>query len=126
MIAGTTSNNGVSTLRFESKEKHIELDSHIQSFMLEDEVDQVLHNLRKSQQCEYRRAEERLLAQKDLIQNLYKQLEKERSDLSRNASHVDFESLLDTALERVEQIKGELNKFNNMKEVEKGFGRTSE
>ncbi|KAJ1423818.1 Oberon, PHD finger domain [Sesbania bispinosa] len=51
------------------------------STKLEVEVDQVLQDLRKSQEYEYNLAEERLNAHKNYLQNLYQQLDLEKSEL---------------------------------------------
>ncbi|KAI3459397.1 hypothetical protein Pfo_016060 [Paulownia fortunei] len=98
-------------------------DHRVESLKLEDEIDHILDALRKSQEIEYRLAEERLSAQKNYILNLYQQLDKERSDLSRHTSSKDQDSLLDAVLSRVDQIKQEVSTLKDMEEVSKGFGR---
>ncbi|XP_011071591.1 protein OBERON 2 isoform X1 [Sesamum indicum] len=98
-------------------------DHRVESLKLEDEVDQILDSLRKSQEIEYRLAEERLSAQKNYILNLYQQLNKERSDLSRHTSSEDQDSLLEAVLSRVDQVKREVSRLKDMAEVAKGFGR---
>ncbi|OIS98491.1 protein oberon 2 [Nicotiana attenuata] len=100
-------------------------DHRIESLKLEDEIDQTLQALRKSQEFEYRLAEEKLFAQKNYIMNLYEQLDKERSDLSSRTSMVETDTLLDVVLKRVDQIKREISKLKDMKQVQNGFGRTS-
>lgn len=69
-------------------------DYRVESLKLEDEIDQTLQALRKSQNFEYRLAEERLLVQKNYIMNLYEQLDKERSDLSSHTTMVETDTLL--------------------------------
>lgn len=96
----------------------------IDSQKLEEEIDQVLRALRKAQQTEYRIAEERLLAQKNCLLNLYRQLDKERSELSMHTSS-DDNALLEAVLKRVDQIKREMVKLRDMEVVAKGFGKTS-
>ncbi|KAK4434032.1 hypothetical protein Salat_0565900 [Sesamum alatum] len=98
-------------------------DHRVETLKLEDEVDQILDSLRKSQEIEYRLAEERLSAQKNYILNLYQQLDKERSDLSRHTSSEDQDSLLDAVLSRADQVKREVSRLKDMAEVAKGFGR---
>ncbi|KAK6146060.1 hypothetical protein DH2020_019929 [Rehmannia glutinosa] len=98
-------------------------DHQVESLKLEDEIDHILDALRKSQEIEYRLAEEKLSAQKNYIQNLYQQLDKERSDLSRHTSSKDQDSLLDVVLNRVDQIKREVSRLKDMEEVSKGFGK---
>ncbi|KAK3040581.1 hypothetical protein RJ639_029027 [Escallonia herrerae] len=100
-------------------------DHRIESFKLEDEIDQILLALRKSQESEYRIAEERLLAQKNHLLNLYQQLDKERSELASHTSFADPDALLDAVLNRVNQVKREIMKLREMEEVAKGFGKTS-
>lgn len=99
-------------------------DHRVESLKLEDEIDHILDALKRSQKIEYRLAEERLMAQKNYILNLYQQLEKERSDISRRkSSSKSRESMLDGLLERVDQIKREVSRLKDMEEVAKGFGR---
>lgn len=103
----------------------IAFDYRSESLRLEDEIDQVLLALRKSQESEYKMAEERLYAQKNFLLNLYQQLEKERSELARCASSADPNALLDAVLNRVDQIKRELKKLKDMERVANGFGKTA-
>ncbi|KAM1086957.1 hypothetical protein ACFX13_012743 [Malus domestica] len=91
---------------------------------LEEEIDQVLHALRRSQETEFKMAEECLNAQKNYLCNLYQQLEKEKSDLVQHAS-TDSDALLSTVMSRVKQIKSEVKKLKDMEEVANGFGKTS-
>lgn len=92
---------------------------------LDEEIDQVLEALKKSQEHEYRIAEERLYAQKKYLQNLYQQLDKEKSELSGHVSNSKADDLLSAVMKRVTQIKHEARKLKEMKEVVNGFGRTS-
>ncbi|XP_055813527.1 protein OBERON 2 [Solanum dulcamara] len=100
-------------------------DHQVESLKLEDEIDQILQALRKSQNFEYRLAEERLFVQKNYIMNLYEQLDKERSDLSSHTSMIETDTLVDAVLQRVDQIKREVLKLKDMKQVQNGFGSTS-
>ncbi|PNX93535.1 calmodulin protein kinase [Trifolium pratense] len=97
---------------------------HSQILNLEAEIDDILAGLRKSQELEYKVAEERLHAQKIYIQNLYEQLqcvvtELECPDLTHSGP------LFRAIREKKEQIKQEKEKFNEMKMVASGFGRIS-
>lgn len=103
----------------------ISSDYRTETLKLEDDIDQVLLALRISQEAEYKIAEERLYAQKKYLQNLYQQLDKERSDLARRTLNTNTDALLSAVLNRVDQIKQEVMKLKEMEEVAKGFGRTS-
>lgn len=92
---------------------------------LDEEIDQVLEALRKSQEFEYKLAEERLYAQKKYLCDLYQQLEKEKTGLTRHVSSTNHDDLLSAVLSRVNQIKQEVAKLKVMEEVAKGFGKTS-
>ncbi|CAL0325982.1 unnamed protein product [Lupinus luteus] len=92
------------------------------SLKLEVEVDEVLKALRKSQQFEYNLAEERLIAHKNYLQNLYKQLEYEESE---SASKKHSSRSVAVISERKVQIRKEVMKFEDMKRVANGFGKTS-
>ncbi|KAJ6846355.1 uncharacterized protein M6B38_280430 [Iris pallida] len=81
------------------------------SVKIDDEVDGVLQKLKDSQESEYRLAEQKLYAQKDLLLSLYQQLEAERSELA--SDHV---------LNRVDQIKHEEAKLHKMMKIANGFG----
>ncbi|MED6209632.1 hypothetical protein PIB30_056616 [Stylosanthes scabra] len=94
------------------------------SLKLEAEVDQVLHDLRNSQESEYKLAEERLQLHKTYLQNLYQQLEFEKSQLECKSS--SNSNLLSGAVrKRKEQIGKEVRKFEALKKIANGFGRTS-
>lgn len=103
----------------------LSLDYRAEVLKLEDEIDQALHELRKSQASEYKIAEERLYAQKGYLHNLYQQLERERSEWTHCKSINKKDVLLDAVLNRVDQIKQEVAKLKDMEQVAKGFGRTS-
>ncbi|KAL3642011.1 hypothetical protein CASFOL_012826 [Castilleja foliolosa] len=101
----------------------LKFDHRVESLLLEHEIDQTLDALRNSQKMEYNLAKERLSAQKRLMQNLYLQLDKERSELSSHGSSEDRDSLLNAVWIRVDQIKREASKLEKMKQVSKGFGK---
>ncbi|XP_020570605.1 protein OBERON 2-like [Phalaenopsis equestris] len=106
---------------------YITSDHKIVSAKLEDEIDRALHNLKKSQESEYKIAEEKLYAQKDFLLSLYQQLEAERGDLGRQAplsNGRDSDALLTIVLTRVDQIKNEEMKLKQMMRIADGFGRT--
>lgn len=106
----------------EGRDESIIFHHRTQSARLDEEIDQVLQSLRKSQELEYRIAEEQLHAQKRYLHNLYQQLEQESSKL---AISDDFDNLLNLVLNRNNQIKQEVHRLQKMKEVAKGFGKTS-
>ncbi|XP_010457631.1 PREDICTED: OBERON-like protein [Camelina sativa] len=91
---------------------------------LEEEINEVLNALRKAQESEYQIAEGKLHAQKECLGDLYRQLEKEKSELSRRVSGGDVNSLMTIVLKRLDQVRKEATKLREMEEVAKGFGRT--
>ncbi|WCJ23792.1 hypothetical protein M5689_005797 [Euphorbia peplus] len=96
-----------------------------ESSKLEREIDQTLYELRKSQASEYSLAEEGLYAQKNCIQNLSWQLERERYELAHQTSDAKRDALLAAVTKSEDQLKKEMEKLKNMQLVAKGFGRTS-
>ncbi|CAH9108945.1 unnamed protein product [Cuscuta europaea] len=100
-------------------------DHRVESLQLDNEIDQTLQSLRKSQELEYNIAEERLFAQRNCIINLYEQIDKKRSQLLHHSTFTDLEPLLNALHERIELVKREALKLRDMKQVEMGFGRTS-
>ncbi|KAF5752265.1 hypothetical protein HS088_TW01G00173 [Tripterygium wilfordii] len=95
-----------------------------ESLKLENEIDEVLQALRKSQELEYKIAEEQLYAQKNYLHNLYQQLDRERSALAHRTSSIEPGSLLTAIINRLDQINREIMKLKEMAEVAKGFGKT--
>ena len=91
---------------------------------LEGEIDQILRELRKSQEHEYRIAQERLHAQKDYIFSLYQQVDKDKSDLIELTPPANRNALLNSIAAKEESIKCELRKLKEMEKVAKGFGKT--
>ncbi|KAL9260441.1 OBERON 1-like protein [Drosera capensis] len=65
------------------------MDCEIEYLRVEKEIDQVLHDLRKSQEYEYGIVQERLHAQKDYIFSLCEQLEQHKSELERQPTRRD-------------------------------------
>lgn len=92
---------------------------------LGEEIDDVLQALKKSQETEYKLAEERLDSQKNYLCNLYQQLDKERSELAHRTSVADPDMLLKAVLDRKNQIKLQVRVLKDMEKVARGFGRTS-
>ncbi|XP_043708396.1 protein OBERON 2-like isoform X2 [Telopea speciosissima] len=104
---------------------YITSDHRIATLKLEDEIDEVLQSLKKSQETEYRIAKERLYAKKSFLLSLYEQLDMERSELAKQSSTTEgnSEALLANVLNRVKQINRESARLREMEEVAKGFGR---
>lgn len=101
-------------------------DPLIESLKLETEIDEILGALRESQELEYNITRERLYEQKNYLQSLYQQLNKEKAELARHAAYnADRDALSKLVVDRVAQIKREVIKLKEMEEVAKGFGRTS-
>lgn len=96
-----------------------------ESLKLDAEVDDVLKALSNSQELEYKMAEERLQQHKKYLQNLYQQLDWEKSELARKNSSSSG-VLFNAVRERMEQIRREVTKFEVMKKVANGFGMTSQ
>lgn len=92
---------------------------------LGEEIDDVLQALKKSQETEYKLAEERLDSQKNYLCNLYQQLDKERSELAHRTCVADPDMLLKAVLDRKNQIKLQVRVLKDMEKVARGFGRTS-
>ncbi|CAN1852225.1 hypothetical protein LINPERHAP1_LOCUS40564 [Linum perenne] len=91
---------------------------------LDSEIEDVLHALREAQELEYKIAEEQLLGQKKYVQNLYRQLEKEHSELEHlKPERREEEEALMTC--RIDRINWERKKLRRMEKVGNGFGRTS-
>lgn len=96
-----------------------------ESLKLDAEVDDVLKALSNSQELEYKMAEERLQQHKKYLQNLFQQLDWEKSELARKNSSGSG-VLFNAVRERMEQIRREVTKFEVMKKVANGFGMTSQ
>ncbi|XP_057450259.1 protein OBERON 1-like isoform X3 [Lotus japonicus] len=111
--------NGNDVIEVDNEIGTISYNSLPKALKLEAEVDEVLQALRKSQELEYKVAEERIQAQKTYLQNLYQQLECEKSELACQNS-----SSTDVLEERNQQIRKEVEKFEAMKKVANGFART--
>lgn len=102
-------------------------DPVVESLKLEYDVDRTLQALKKSQELEYNIAKVKLYEQKTCIQNLYQQLYNEKLEIARHLAYVaDPDVLLQLSESRVDQIKKELLKLEDMKAVSKGFVKTPE
>lgn len=99
-------------------------DYWIESIKLEDEIDQVLQALKKSQEFEYSLAEEKLLLHKNYLHNLFQQLDKEQTELRHQTSSTGQNALLNNVTNRVDQIKRAVKKLKRMEKVADGFGMT--
>uniref|UniRef100_A0A175YPG7 Uncharacterized protein n=1 Tax=Daucus carota subsp. sativus TaxID=79200 RepID=A0A175YPG7_DAUCS len=100
----------------------------VKSAIDEENVDirQDTASSKKSQELEFKIAKERLHDQKNCIQNLYYQLGKEKSEMERHLAYVaDTGVLLQLTESKVDQIKEELHKLEDMKAVSEGFAKTS-
>ncbi|KAJ6890635.1 protein OBERON 2 isoform X1 [Populus alba x Populus x berolinensis] len=124
-ILEVSNHQDILDFRKSSPDASMSSDSPAESLKLEDEINQVLQALQVSQEAEYKIAEERLYAQKKYLQNLYQQLDKERSELACHTLKTNPDDLLSAVLSRVDQIKREVTKLKDMEEVANGFGRTS-
>lgn len=125
--APTVLNNG-ETYNVTKSSEHtlpVRFDSWTESLKLEDEIDHVLLKLKKSQESEYKIAEEALHAQKNYLLSIYQQLENEKSEQSCCKSSADPDCLPGCISYRVQQINWELVKLKDMGKVANGFGKTS-
>lgn len=95
------------------------------SLKLEAEVDRVLQDFRKSQEFEYKVVEETIRTQKTYLQNLYQQLDYEKNAWVGQISSASEVSPSSVVRERKKQIRREVVKFEIMKKVANGFGKTS-
>uniref|UniRef100_A0A2P2J4T4 Uncharacterized protein n=2 Tax=Rhizophora mucronata TaxID=61149 RepID=A0A2P2J4T4_RHIMU len=96
-----------------------------ESQKLDIEIECVLQALQRSQKAEYKLAEERLLSEKNYLQNLCQQLDKERLALGRHTKRAKTDALQSAVSKMMDQIKQEFAKLKDMEKVANGFGRTS-
>ncbi|KAI3910771.1 hypothetical protein MKW98_030579 [Papaver atlanticum] len=129
--AGSYSLNvGASDLKAQKSSQeplYITSDHQIESVKLEKEVEQVLQELKKSQQVEYETAKAKLYAKKRAILDLYQKLDAEKYKLDNRSSsskNSDMDTLLTSILNRVSEIKQELISLKDMVRIARGFGRT--
>lgn len=103
-------------------------DHNVMSAKFENEIDRALLELKRSQEAEFRLAEQRLYSQRDYILSLYRQLESDRSELADPKPLSDssrYNVLVSNITTLVNQAKREEEKFKAMLKVSKGFGKTS-
>lgn len=102
-------------------------DHNAMSAKFEDDIDLSLQELKKSQEAEYRLAEEKLYSQKDYILSAYRRLESERAELAYPgplSPTTNYSTILSNVLNRVDQVKREEEKLKTMLKVARGFGKT--
>lgn len=99
-------------------------DYQIESIELEKKIIKTLASLKKSQETEFKIAENVLTAQKNHLLDLYKELEKEKGKLAKCSPSAD-PTLVHGVFKKMEQIKTEFGKINAMQVIGKGFGKTS-
>ncbi|XP_017407926.1 uncharacterized protein LOC108320869 isoform X4 [Vigna angularis] len=131
-IAHSTDNNSSDVMQGSINEDRFEAKSGLESnnllprsLKLEAEVDLVLQDFRKSQEHEYKMVEETLRTQKTYLQNLYQQLDHEKNAWIGQISSASEVSPSSVVRERKKQIRREVVKFEIMKKVANGFGKTS-
>lgn len=90
---------------------------------LEEEVAQVLQQLKMSQEYEFSIAQGKLHAQKDHLFSIYQQVSKEKLELLRSSSSMDQDILLRSIAAGEEHIKRALRKLREMEKVANGFGK---
>ncbi|XP_010917747.1 uncharacterized protein [Elaeis guineensis] len=99
------------------------------SVKLEDDIDNILRELKSSQELDCRIVEQKLYDQKDYLLSLYRQLDSERSALANPISILpnggDCDNLLANVLDRVDQIRHEEEKLRNIMKIAKGLGETN-
>lgn len=102
-------------------------DHNVVSLQFEDEIDHSLKELKRSQEAEFRLAEQKLYSQKDYVLSLYRQLDSERSELADPVPLSDtsrYSVLLSNIMNRLDKVKREEEKLKDMLKVSKGFGKT--
>ncbi|CAL4919034.1 unnamed protein product [Urochloa decumbens] len=117
------------TMAVENLPVYIPGDHNTASAKFEDEIDLALQELKKSQEAEYRVAEQRLYSQKDRILSLYRQLENERARLEDPLPLSDtsnYGAIIGNVYSYVHQAKHEEEKFKCMLKVAGGFGKAPE
>ena len=108
---------------------YITEDQHTLSVRFEDSIDHALKELKRSQEAEYKLAEQKLYSQKDHVLSLYRQLDSERSVLADPMPLADddgslYSTLITNVMKRVDQVKSEEEKLKVMLGIADGFGKT--
>ncbi|KAM7256786.1 hypothetical protein ACFE04_012527 [Oxalis oulophora] len=114
--------NGVSDLLPDLKAIHDYQDEYQR---IDYEIDLVLQNLKRSQEAEFKIAQDRLCGRLRYLKTLLEQLEKERAELARRPPDTRSDALLNTVLDREEQVKREIVSLREMATIRSGFGNTS-
>lgn len=96
-------------------------EQEINPLKLEDEICITLQSLKKSQEAEYRQAEEKLHAQKTHLISLQEKLQHEKSQLAALSPLADTSANLNIVKNQTEQIRSELKKLKEMQEFYKLF-----
>ncbi|KAK1380002.1 CDPK adapter protein 1 [Heracleum sosnowskyi] len=100
-------------------------DPVVESLKFDHHVDRTLQAFKKTQEWEYNITKDKLHKQKSCIQNLYRQLHKEKIEIARHMPYfADPDDLIQLTGSRVDQINKELRKLEDMKAVSKGFAET--
>ncbi|KAH9318439.1 hypothetical protein KI387_020208, partial [Taxus chinensis] len=100
---------------------------HITALKFENKINQALYGLRRSQEAEYKLAQERLYAQKDFLLSLFQQLDianSEFTNCSPSSSLENFDDLLVGVSDQVGRLRKENAKFGQMLTITNGFGHT--
>uniref|UniRef100_A0A0D9VYY4 Uncharacterized protein n=1 Tax=Leersia perrieri TaxID=77586 RepID=A0A0D9VYY4_9ORYZ len=108
---------------------YITEDHKTMSVRFEDQIDHALKELKRSQEAEYKLAEQKLYSQKDFVLSLYRQLDSERSILADPMPLTDgdspqYDTLMSNVMKRVDQVKREEDKLKVMLGIADGFGKT--
>ncbi|KAM7277985.1 hypothetical protein ACFE04_005119 [Oxalis oulophora] len=90
---------------------------------LDYDNDHALRALRKSQDAEYKIAEERITSQKIYLKNLLQELDTERTELASCIPKTNLDILMNTVLHREEQVKREMTRLKEMGKIANGFGK---
>lgn len=100
---------------------------HITALKFENKINQALHGLRKSQEAEYKLAQQKLYAQKDFLLSLFQELDIANNEFTNDSSSSsldNFDDLLVGVSDRVGRLRKETAKFGQMLSITNGFGRT--
>jgi len=92
---------------------------------LHAEFDQTMEAFKKSQKYEFKLAEQTLREQLKHLQSISKQLEKEKSELANQPNDSRSSVLFETVKKREEQLRQEVMKLEEMKQIGKGCARAS-
>lgn len=105
----------------------LNLPVNITALKFENKINQALHGLRKSQEAEYKLAQEKLNSQKDFLLSLFQELDMANNEFTNDSSSSSmetFDDLLVGVSDRVGRLRSETAKFGQMLSITNGFGRT--